>query len=382
MADSKITGLTELSAAPSAGDLLLLVDVSDTTMAATGTNKKFDATRLVAHGGTADITTLTVTNIKSTSASTGTVTLNTPTASIPLLDIVGGGASRLAVRATDVITDATTKQARYVGRHYTNAEEDVMLFYCNNNVSSNQISIGGNSSLFNSATLINFLCGATNTTVTGTEILRLTASLAYFSVPIYGSLSSGGSLTLSSTTHATKGKIYLGPSSAYDEATTSLGINITTPSYRVDVVASAGAQNIARFGQTGISNGLAITSNGSIVSATMTGNLDVTGTLGSTWTGLSFFSGWTNVGGAYTGGGYKKIGDMVFLRGLVARASGVLLTIATLPPGYRPTAKQIFSVTSDYAFGQVTIDSDGVITLNIGTAGASVSLSGISFSTL
>lgn len=40
MADQKTTGLTELSAAPASGDLIPIVDVSDTTMAATGTNKK------------------------------------------------------------------------------------------------------------------------------------------------------------------------------------------------------------------------------------------------------------------------------------------------------------------------------------------------------
>lgn len=40
MADSKISALTELAAAPASGDLLVLVDVSDTTMAASGTDKK------------------------------------------------------------------------------------------------------------------------------------------------------------------------------------------------------------------------------------------------------------------------------------------------------------------------------------------------------
>lgn len=40
MADSKITALTELAAAPASGDYFVVVDVSDTTMAASGTNKK------------------------------------------------------------------------------------------------------------------------------------------------------------------------------------------------------------------------------------------------------------------------------------------------------------------------------------------------------
>lgn len=40
MADSKISALTALATTPASGDLLVLVDISDTTMAASGTNKK------------------------------------------------------------------------------------------------------------------------------------------------------------------------------------------------------------------------------------------------------------------------------------------------------------------------------------------------------
>lgn len=46
MADSKISALTELATTPAAGDLLVLVDVSDTTMAASGTDKKITFTNL------------------------------------------------------------------------------------------------------------------------------------------------------------------------------------------------------------------------------------------------------------------------------------------------------------------------------------------------
>lgn len=47
MADTKISGLTALTGANTAsGDLLTIVDVSDTTMAATGTNKKITLTEL------------------------------------------------------------------------------------------------------------------------------------------------------------------------------------------------------------------------------------------------------------------------------------------------------------------------------------------------
>lgn len=47
MADSKITSLTELSSAPATSDVLPIVDVSDTSQAATGTTKKIRITNLL-----------------------------------------------------------------------------------------------------------------------------------------------------------------------------------------------------------------------------------------------------------------------------------------------------------------------------------------------
>lgn len=51
MADTKISALTELAATPADGDWLPIVDVSDTTMAASGTTKKWDAGRLLDRSG-------------------------------------------------------------------------------------------------------------------------------------------------------------------------------------------------------------------------------------------------------------------------------------------------------------------------------------------
>lgn len=47
MADLKTTQLTTLAATPATNDLLMIVDVSDTTMAASGTNKKIVASYFV-----------------------------------------------------------------------------------------------------------------------------------------------------------------------------------------------------------------------------------------------------------------------------------------------------------------------------------------------
>jgi hypothetical protein len=46
MADAKISALTELAEAPAAGDLFAVVDVSDTTDAASGTTKRITAANL------------------------------------------------------------------------------------------------------------------------------------------------------------------------------------------------------------------------------------------------------------------------------------------------------------------------------------------------
>jgi len=65
MAKEKITGMTELAAADVAsGDLVEIVDVSDTTAASTGTNKKLDIleylTELLSSG---DLATITITGV-------------------------------------------------------------------------------------------------------------------------------------------------------------------------------------------------------------------------------------------------------------------------------------------------------------------------------
>lgn len=68
-----------------------------------------------------------------------------------------------------------------------------------------------------------------------------------------GSTSSAGTLTLNSTSHATKGKILLGASSAYDEANVRLGIGITSPTVTLDVETAASAQ-LGLFKRTSTGN--------------------------------------------------------------------------------------------------------------------------------
>jgi hypothetical protein len=100
------------------------------------------------------------------------------------------------------------------------------------------------------------------------------------------------------------------------------------------------------------------------------------------WTNLTFASGWGNYGFGFRTGQYQKVGDLVFVRGVVARSSGSSDTMATLPVGHRPTQQEPFAVDSANAHGRVDITTDGDLALLIGTATDYVSLNGIVFSVL
>ena len=241
-----------------------------------------------------------------------------------------------------------------------------------------------------------------------------------------GGTAAGDDLTLSSTANATKGTIFLGTLSAYDEVNNRLGLKTTTPSRTlesygtlkvsngdanwttsniikaIELVAGSVIQWLKGVGT--ISRGIAFVSDTlSLVRSTAddtsaaattdltvdaSGNFDIAvsggytqfgGRLGGSWTGLSFGSGWANYGSGFQNGQYKKVGDLVFLRGLVARTSGVDTTIATLPSGFRPPANTVFITNATDAFGRVDIQTDGTVLLNNGTP-TYVQLDGIVFS--
>ena len=61
MADTKITALTAISTVDPAVDVFPIVDVSDTTMAASGTTKKITSNQLLGAGGTATLASATIT---------------------------------------------------------------------------------------------------------------------------------------------------------------------------------------------------------------------------------------------------------------------------------------------------------------------------------
>jgi len=98
------------------------------------------------------------------------------------------------------------------------------------------------------------------------------------------------------------------------------------------------------------------------------------------WTAISAFTNsWVNEGsGTYDDAGYMKVdADVVMLRGVIK--SGVLTSAAfTLPAGYRPAKEKIIASSSNGAFSEIRIKTDGTVVPNVGST-TRVSLDGITF---
>ena len=102
MPDTKITALTAISTVDPAVDVLPIVDVSDTTMAASGTTKKITSNQILGAGGTATLASATITGDLTVDTSTlkvdsanNRVGIGTASPGFPL-DIIG--ASGVGVR--------------------------------------------------------------------------------------------------------------------------------------------------------------------------------------------------------------------------------------------------------------------------------------------
>jgi hypothetical protein len=113
MADTKVTGLTALTGANSApGDLLTLVDVSDTTMDAAGTNKKQTRQEFQTYNAGTLTTDVKVLDLSATWNDAGVtftglkfnVTSTASAAASLLLDLQVGGTSKLSVTKSSVFT--------------------------------------------------------------------------------------------------------------------------------------------------------------------------------------------------------------------------------------------------------------------------------------
>lgn len=95
--------------------------------------------------------------------------------------------------------------------------------------------------------------------------------------------------------------------------------------------------------------------------------------------GLPVFNGaWVNYASGYEMAGfYKDPLGRVFLTGLVKLGTAGT-TIYSLPGGYRPANRELFSIHTDTGAGRIDIDASGNV-IHTGGGTAFVTLSGISF---
>ena len=95
------------------------------------------------------------------------------------------------------------------------------------------------------------------------------------------------------------------------------------------------------------------------------------------WTAPALSNGWVNFAGGTQPVGYRKIGDVVHLRGCL-KSGTVNTTVFTLPAGYRPLTAHIYAHVSNGALARWTINTNGTVVL---TAGSNVyaTLDGIAF---
>jgi hypothetical protein len=91
-------------------------------------------------------------------------------------DVVAATGNGVGLRITNVTTDATEKAAKIVGRHYTNANRDVMLIFSDSYVSQNDVIFGGGSASQNAATRLMFNTAANTNTATGTVRMTVDSS--------------------------------------------------------------------------------------------------------------------------------------------------------------------------------------------------------------
>lgn len=97
------------------------------------------------------------------------------------------------------------------------------------------------------------------------------------------------------------------------------------------------------------------------------------------WTAASLLNSWQNFGAPWAGAAYRKVGDIVYLRGLIRL--GTMNTAAfTLPSGFRPPADLYFSSVDAGVVGEVIVTSAGDVKPS-NTNNTYQSLSAISFST-
>lgn len=97
------------------------------------------------------------------------------------------------------------------------------------------------------------------------------------------------------------------------------------------------------------------------------------------WIVPTMLNGWANYDASlFSPAGYRKIGDIVYLRGLV-KSGTMAVAVFTLPVGYRPPRALILAATSNDLFGEIRVEMDGTVKAQVGS-NIWISLDNIQFS--
>ena len=123
---------------------------------------------------------------------------------------------------------------------------------------------------------------------------------------------------------------------------------LSTPTLKVDTI-----QN------TSATTALTIDSSGDL---TFSGSNTVTPT-DSGWITPTLNSGFTNYAVPYGPVKYRKIGNIVNIQGITNQASANS-TVFTLPVGYRPERRIIFSAQNANGLGRLDIEQNGDVIMN------------------
>lgn len=85
------------------------------------------------------------------------------------------------------------------------------------------------------------------------------------------------------------------------------------------------------------------------------------------WVAPALLNGWANAGAPFQVAGYRRVGDVVSLRGVFG-AGAVGLAAFNLPAGFAPPADLIFACSAGGVFGSLTVTAAGAVIPAIGPA--------------
>ena len=195
------------------------------------------------------------------------------------LDIINSGLGTM-FRLSNTEANATTKYGAILGRHYTNAEENVtgMLITSSSSATGGTVSIGGGISASNAVNNVLFYTAANNTTLVGTERMRINSSgnvgigttnptnklhIQGSQATVYNSTDSGGQASAGTTINNTN---TAGNTNNFSQLLFTIGTNNNSVSRIVAIRSGSDASDLAFVGESaaGVAEYMRIKSGGNV----------------------------------------------------------------------------------------------------------------------